>query len=298
VRSIFNKISAITLRKHPAKESIRDETGCHQYNTEKQSATIIPCLNIGYAQSIGKQREHNEDSLFILNTNIISNNDVIPFGLFIVADGMGGHQYGEIASNVAVRTLATSLVEGVYLPLLSSAILPDQKVVEEKIHQAVNEANREIIHFAPGGGTTLTALLIFGTCMTIAHVGDSRTYLIDTRGNAKLLTRDHSLVNRLLELGQISDDEAAVHPQRNILYRALGQGEPFEPDLSTTTLPDSGYLLLCSDGLWGVIPETELINYTISSHDLQTTCNKLVDAANDAGGADNISIIMIQLGKE
>ena len=129
--------------------------------------------------------------------------------------------------------------------------------------------------------------------MTIAHVGDSRVYSIDGKGNLEALTRDHSLVKRLQELGQITSEEAAVHPQRNVLYRALGQGEPFEPEIITTQRPDAGGLLVCSDGLWSIVGPEVIKEIISNGSDPQETCDKLLDAANDAGGPDNISAIYV-----
>lgn len=294
----FQKISA-KLHPQPTQSKLQRETSkVEESDLTSCDAIIIPSLKVGFAQSIGKQREHNEDSLFVFNTAIICNNTILPLGIFIVADGMGGHQYGEIASSVAIQTLAKGLIKKIYIPFLSSSVLPDQKATEVIFRETVGEANREIMHYAPGGGTTLTALLILGSRMTIAHVGDSRSYIIGENGSTKLITRDHSLVNRLVELGQITDNEAAIHPQRNVLYRALGQGELFEPDISTISLPNSVYLLLCSDGLWGTVPEAEMITTILSQKDLQLKCNSLIDAANDAGGGDNISLILIKFSGE
>jgi protein phosphatase len=130
--------------------------------------------------------------------------------------------------------------------------------------------------------------------MTIGHVGDSRAIAIH-HGGGETLTRDHSLVKRLEELGQISSEEAAIHPQRNVLYRALGQGEVLEPDIFTAPFPQPGWLLICSDGLWSVVPEEHLFNIVFNAKDLQHACQQLVAAANEAGGPDNISVIMIQV---
>jgi serine/threonine protein phosphatase PrpC len=148
---------------------------------------------------------------------------------------------------------------------------------------------------APGSGTTLTAALVLGQQMTIGHVGDSRAYALRTDGRIEVLTRDHSLVKRLEELGQISLEEAAAHPQRNVLYRALGQGDVLEPDIFTTPFPQPGYLLICSDGLWSVLPDQNLSKLVTSAPSLQVACQSLVAAANDAGGPDNISAILVQL---
>jgi serine/threonine protein phosphatase PrpC len=131
--------------------------------------------------------------------------------------------------------------------------------------------------------------------MTIGHVGDSRACAIHLDGRVDILTRDHSLVKRLEELGQISSDEAATHPQRNVLYRALGQGEVLEPDIFTTPFPQLGYLLLCSDGLWSVLPEDHLFDLVNSAPSLHVACQHLIAAANDAGGPDNITAVLVQL---
>jgi serine/threonine protein phosphatase PrpC len=137
--------------------------------------------------------------------------------------------------------------------------------------------------------------LIMGQQMTIAHVGDSRAYSIQSDGRISLLTRDHSLVRRLEELGQITPEEAIIHPQRNVLLRALGQGDFLEPDIFTSPFPQPGYLLICSDGLWGVVSDAEIFNKVSNARNIQTACQDLVEAANAAGGPDNISAVLVQL---
>ena len=134
-----------------------------------------------------------------------------------------------------------------------------------------------------------------GTQMTIAHIGDSRAYSIFLDGRMQTLTRDHSLVKRLEELGQITSEEAAVHPQKSMLYRALGQGEPSDPDVFTASLPQPGYLLLCSDGLWNVVSDEEIFTIVTSSPNPQRACQNLVDAANAAGGPDNIVAVIVRM---
>jgi protein phosphatase len=148
---------------------------------------------------------------------------------------------------------------------------------------------------APGGGTTLTALLILGNRMLIAHVGDCRAYQIPPSGDMKLLTRDHSLARRLEELGQLSTEEAESHPQRHDLYRALGMEVPAEPDIFTSKVPPLGNLLLCSDGLWGVVPEPDIARIVRSAPNLPQAVVDLIEAANAAGGPDNISAILVRL---
>ena len=167
--------------------------------------------------------------------------------------------------------------------------------IQDMMRSAINEAQKSVTQAAPGSGTTLTAALVLGEQMTIGHVGDSRAYAIHPYGGGEALTRDHSLVKRLEELGQISSEEAAIHPQRNVLYRAVGQGEILEPDIFTAPFPQPGYLLLCSDGLWSVLSENNIFHLVSTAKDLQNACQSLVAAANEAGGPDNISVIVVKL---
>lgn len=253
-----------------------------------------PQLIVGSGQSVGKQRDHNEDSLFTLSLTIGNGTNSQPLGLFIVADGMGGHQYGEVASNVATRTVASYLIRKLH-PVIADASFSLDESLQEIMQNAVKEAQRAVTKAAPGSGTTLTAVLVLGQQMTIAHVGDSRAYSVQPNGQVTLLTRDHSLVRRLEELGQITSDEAAVHPQRNVLYRALGQGEFIEADVFTAQFPTPGYLFICSDGLWGVVSEDEISRKISEAINIQTACQNLVAAANSAGGPDNISAVLVKL---
>jgi protein phosphatase len=161
------------------------------------------------------------------------------------------------------------------------------------MQSGVMDAHQSIREKALGSGTTLTAALILGDQITIAHVGDSRAYSVDPDGHLQLLTHDHSLVKRLEEIGQISPDEASTHPNRNLLYRALGQGEPFEPDITSLQVCQSCSMLLCSDGLWGVVPENNISDILRSSSEPQLVCQSLIHAANGAGGPDNISVIIV-----
>ena len=251
-------------------------------------------LIYGCAQSIGKQRDHNEDCVFALSIAIGGEKSSYPLGLYVVADGMGGHQYGEVASSAAARTLSGYVLKR-FIPYLVNPSSGMDESIQDLMRAAINDAQRAVTQAAPGSGTTLTAALVLGQQMTIGHVGDSRAYAIHPYGGGETLTRDHSLVKRLEELGQISPEEAAVHPQRNVLYRALGQGEVLEPDVFTAPFPGPGYLLLCSDGLWSVLTDSVIFQLVNASKDLQSGCQSLVDAANEAGGPDNISVILVQL---
>lgn len=160
---------------------------------------------------------------------------------------------------------------------------------------AILEAHQYIQREAPGSGTTVTAALVLGQQVTIGHVGDSRAYAVYPDGRLDPLTRDHSLVKRLEELGHLSRDEAENFPHRNVLIRALGQGETLEADIFTIPFPQPGSLLLCSDGLWGVVNEKDISRIITDAPTLHRACQNLVEAANAAGGPDNITVAIVQL---
>lgn len=255
---------------------------------------VIPQLVMGIGQSVGIQRDHNEDAVYVQSSLLRGDAHEMTFGLYILADGMGGYQHGEVASNVAANAMANYILKKVFTPMMNLNSDTPSDPLHEIMQIAVNEAQQAVVKHAPGGGTTLTAALILGDQVTLAHVGDTRAYFIYPDGRVQPVTRDHSLVRRLQELGQINEAEAAEHPQRNVLYRALGQSEPFEPDINTFPFPNAGYLMLCSDGLWSVVPESEFFPTLQSSPNLQIAAQRLVDAANGAGGPDNISVILVQ----
>jgi serine/threonine protein phosphatase PrpC len=290
-RSKTNDVATIPVMQKPAATTQSPAAADTVVGKHPEFSQLVAACG----QSIGQQRDHNEDALFTLTTNLISDTRKIPFGLYIVADGMGGHQHGEVASAMAIRVMAGHIVRKVYLPLFSLTAKPPEQSLQEIMQEGVLEAHRAIQKQAIGGGTTLTATLIVGDQMTIAHVGDSRAYAVHLDGTLEVLTRDHSLVKRLEELGQITPEEAASHPQRNVLYRALGQGEPFDPDIITAPVPHGGYLLLCSDGLWGVVEQDLLLSLIAANPFPVQACQKLVEAANVAGGPDNISAIIARM---
>lgn len=253
-------------------------------------------LIIGIAQHVGRVRTHNEDVLLAFQGELAGLEAMPHFGLFVVADGMGGHALGERASGIAARTLARSVLEGILPSLLADPKNEaDRPALAEVMEAAMAAANTAVFSGVPeGGGTTLTCALIIGEQVVLSHVGDSRAYII-TPDSFEQLTRDHSLVQRLQELGQLSAAEAAVHPQRNVLYRAVGQGEGLEVDVDSRRLPAGAVLLLCSDGLWGLVPDDRIQSLIRQSANPQAACEALVAAANAAGGPDNITAVMIQL---
>ena len=248
---------------------------------------------------VGKLRARNEDSLFTFVSQSGGDQPVPPVGLFIVADGMGGHSDGHRASKIASRTVARHVLDEVYRPLLGPGSNGPQKPVQEVLVDAVVQANRAIADPDPEKvmGTTLTAALVLANRLFLVHAGDSRAYLWH-EGKLQAVTTDHSLVQALQDAGHLTPAEAAIHPERNILYRALMGDNPNaemleQVDTFTRTLPQRGQLMLCSDGLWGLVPETEMSAILADSGSLQEKVDRLLEAALEAGGDDNITVILV-----
>lgn len=250
-------------------------------------------IRFAHAQSVGRLRDHNEDTLVTLTSSFEGDERIPSFGLYMVADGMGGHNLGERASAVAARSVAYEITRRVYLSLVNDDHSEERAPLQEVLLEALAEANRAVGQAVGEGGTTGTVALIFNDQLIIGHVGDSRAYIITNTG-LEQITRDHSLVQRLQELGQLTPAEAAVHPQRNVLYRAIGQGEGLEVDVNVHRLSPGMKILLCSDGLWGLVNEKQILDTVWAAPDLQTACNQLVEAANSAGGPDNITVVLIE----
>ena len=272
--------------------------------SSKQLEAIINSQNVqsetqqliaAFGQSVGKQREHNEDSLVAITATLAGNAANVPFGLYVVADGMGGHQFGEVASNAAIRVLAGQIMRKFHSFLFNLPTQQPEEPLQEIMETAFQEAHRIVQREAPGSGTTITAALVIGQQITIGHVGDSRAYAVYPAGRVEQLTRDHSLVKRLEELGHLNKEEAANFPHRNVLIRALGQGEALETDVFTIPFPHNGCLMLCSDGLWGVVAEQDILRSINDAPNLQRACQNMVDAANIAGGPDNITVVLAQM---
>jgi protein phosphatase len=223
----------------------------------------------------GRQRRDNEDSAYARSP------------LFVVADGMGGAQAGEVASQMAVQTFEQDL--------------PDGGVsVEERLAERVREANRRIHELSrsdrerAGMGTTLTAAYLDEASLAIAHVGDSRAYLVRD-GALRRLTRDHSLVGELVQRGKLTEEQAAEHPQRSIITRALGPEPDVEVDTWTYPVRAGDVLLLCSDGLTSMVSEEEVAEILTGADSLERAGRQLIDAANAAGGRDNITVVLFRV---
>ena len=222
----------------------------------------------------GRQRRANEDA-FLASAP-----------LFAVADGMGGAQAGEVASATAIEVLSGGLGEG--------------ESVEQRLSESVRQANSQIHALSvadderAGMGTTVTAAYIGENNVTLVHVGDSRCYRWRD-GTLERLTDDHSLVEEMVRQGQLTEEQALDHPQRSIITRALGPESVVEPDAQTVGARDGDLLLLCSDGLSTMISDDQIANVLAHDEPLKATTHALVAAANEAGGRDNITVVLMRL---
>lgn len=261
--------------------------------------TVIASRNahlvFGQSTDVGMVRSNNQDAMLSLYYSSRSVDSHPDFGLFIVADGMGGHHDGEKASAIVVRNVAQHVINNIFLPMLAqNSDEFDRPPLTESLTEAIQSANGDVIAEVPDGGTTVTAVALVGDLAYFAHVGDSRAYLI-TKDGIEQMTRDHSLVQRLIELGQLTPEEALEHPQQNVLYRAIGQSETLEVDALTRRLPPNSSLLLCSDGLWGLVDDDTILKIIRENPYPQDACDKLVAMANTMGGKDNITAVILHV---
>jgi PPM family protein phosphatase len=222
----------------------------------------------------GRQRRDNEDNAYARAP------------VFVVADGMGGAQAGEVASRIAIEAFEGGL--------------PDAGSPEERLRTLVREANHEIYERAradrqrAGMGTTLTAAYVDDAHVAIAHVGDSRAYLFRD-GTLQRLTQDHSLVDELVRRGKLTEEQAAEHPQRSIITRALGPEPDVEVDTWTYPARAGDVVLLCSDGLTSMISEERVREILVANENLDAAADALINEANEAGGRDNITVVLFRL---
>jgi protein phosphatase len=264
----------------------------------------------------GMVRDLNEDRAW---QQVFNPSEGEPVGLFIVSDGMGGTMGGEVASHWAVETIRRELADLFINPdprntvRLSDAeiqnavngILPTHRLpanaLEERVRNAVIRANQVVRGYAyhkpeqaADAGATLTLALVKGNTAIIANVGDSRTYLIRKSGIHQV-TNDHSLVATMVASGQIRPEDVYTHPQRNVVYRSLGQKDEINVDIFHEMFHPGDILLLCSDGLWEMVRDEQMLAIIQSTPVLDQVAGRLVDAANAAGGDDNISVVLCRM---
>ena len=250
---------------------------------------------------IKRKQKPNEDSLLAVMGERTHNSLPQQFGLFVVADGMGGHANGQDASRLAIQTMVDRI-----LPRLSSSEDLDDQALEKLLVQGVQQANmavyeRNLEHHADMG-TTMTSAIVVGGMAYVANVGDSRTYMYREPEGLHKITHDHSVVASLVEAGIIRNEDIYTHPKRNQIYRSLGEKPDLEVDSFVEHLQPGDKLLLCSDGLWEMVHDRDAQRdkdiqriMSISNADPKQTVNALINAANEGGGEDNISVIVVSV---
>ncbi len=268
--------------------SLEAQTGAAQEPTNAPGRAEIPVegrvgadavsgsnefISWGARSDVGLVRGHNEDS-FLLRAP-----------LFMVSDGMGGHASGEVASSIAIETVGEQAPGTADDVLLGAAV--------ESANMSVIEASEQGIG-KPGMGCTATAVLIEGNRMAVAHVGDSRAYVL-RQGTLVRITHDHSYVEELVDSGQITADEARTHPSRSIITRALGSDPDMYADHFSLEVNDGDRVILCSDGLSSMISDAEIESLAVSSATPQQAADNLVAAALTAGGSDNVTVVVVDV---
>jgi PPM family protein phosphatase len=260
--------------------------------------TGIENVGIGLDAGIVRRFKPNEDSLVALHSTCTHFDRLLTIDLYIVADGMGGHSHGQKASRLAMQSMMQAVLPGI----VSSGHLTGDFLVEALV-EGVHWANRAVYESSQKNGvemgTTITAALVFDGTAYIVNVGDSRTYVYrESERQLSQVTRDHSLVARLVEAGAISRDEVYTHPDRNKVYRGLGDKETVKVDWFTLPVHAGDYLILCSDGLWEMVRDKEIECIVMKcAGDPPQASAALVKAALDGGGADNISVIVVRIGR-
>ncbi len=244
-------------------------------------------------RDIGRERRENQDQCFAQVLTFPGDQGNLTLGLFVVADGMGGHHDGGYAAKLALSTVVQTVLTEFVVPVLGAERPTPQPVLQA----AVQSANAAV--YAAGQeagsdmGTTCTAALLYDDDLIVAHVGDSRALLIGA--GVKQLTTDHTPVGRLIAIGALTPEEAHDHPLRNQLYRSIGQQPDVAVDVVTSTFSGATHLVLCSDGLWGLVPEPMIADIVIEAPSPQIAARHLVAQANLLGGHDNISVVVVSL---
>jgi len=244
-------------------------------------------LRVGAATDIGRVRAHNEDAYASLSDQ----------GLFVVCDGMGGEEAGEVASQMAIETIVGELHNG------SGDVTADPdgfRPRTSRLAAAVRRSNQSIYDAAQkdskqaGMGTTVVGAWFADDIVSLAHVGDSRAYLWQ-RGRLEPLTSDHSLVEMQVKAGTLSRESALQHQDQNVLLRALGREPDVDVELNEVPVQAGDYLLLCSDGLTKMVAEPEMSSTIADIRDPQEICEELIAAANRNGGTDNVTVVIVEV---
>lgn len=240
---------------------------------------------------IGRKRNQNEDSVFVSNTPIGS----LP-NLFIVADGMGGHRAGAIASNLAIEALCA------YIEAHKNVVFQTEEDLLQLLKRGIAHANYVIYKKSKdnpsyqGMGTTMTLCTMSSQYAYVAHVGDTRLYAISEQ-EINQVTVDHSLVQEMLDQGYITKEDMQEHPQRHVITRAVGTYEQVKVDTTKYALHNAEYMLLCSDGLTTMMDDEQIKKLFYKDYSVDKVLDQLIETANAEGGADNIAVIIVKRGE-
>jgi protein phosphatase len=251
---------------------------------------------VGRLTDVGRMRERDEDAL--LTTEIIqyTQGGSRVFGLYAVADGMGGASAGEVASRIVVEALARRVTQGILEPCSPSSegAIDYSNILRTAVEQANGEVFKARQQANNSMGSTLVSALLVGAQAYIANVGDSRAYVLSA-GGVRRVTKDHSLVQTLVDGGVIRETEIRSHPQRNYITRNMGDKSEVQVDLFSVTLDPGDSLLLCCDGLWEMVEDDQIRRIVLDSRDPQEACRQLIDTANANGGDDNITCVLVSV---
>ena len=236
----------------------------------------------GIISDVGNVRKTNEDSVGYFESSDIN--------IYAVADGMGGHNAGEVASDLAINIIIEYIKDNHYSSEMKEVLSEGIKSANMKIYDVASKDDS-----LKGMGTTITICFIKQNKMVVANVGDSSCYVVDSNKELIKITRDHSLVQQLLDNGSITEEKARTHPNKNIITRALGTNESVEVDLFDVDLANVFKCILCTDGLTNEVTYSEMFNI-INENDNESSCKMLVDLSKSRGGRDNISVIVFEGG--
>ncbi|HEX6110339.1 MAG TPA: protein phosphatase 2C domain-containing protein [Ktedonobacteraceae bacterium] len=259
---------------------------------QRQNSQLRLVFAMGSDPGITRKQKPNEDSLFAYQCIQTYTSQVQSFGVFVVADGMGGHAHGQEASRMAIQVISNNLLP----PLLANANVGEDGLSSLLVN-TIQLANRAIYQYNQqenaNMGTTVTAVLFEGTTAYVANVGDSRTYLYRESTGLSQITIDHSVVARLVQTGKITSDDVYMHPKRNQLSRNLGEKADVEVDAFTVPLLTGDRLLLCSDGLWEMVRDPDIQRIMSANVEISQVVMLLIQAALAGGGNDNVSIVVV-----
>ena len=279
-------------RKDEEEQPVMKEQPPREDQGEEHNAVSSVPLQIAYKSDVGLVRELDEDSVAVLDLSGSYESENFRRVFAIVADGMGGASKGEVASYLAVKTVSENV-----LPVLAGKGVEAEEYMK-LLKDSFFKANQVVAAAALSGpecvgmGTTASAVIIDSGQLFVVHVGDTRVYVIK-KGDIRQVTKDHSYVQMLVDSGEISAEQARTHPRKNEITRAIGVGSRLDTDFYSRVLEDGAYVLICCDGLVNELTDEEIMREVLGSGKLQDICDKLVKLANERGGRDNISVILI-----